>query len=67
MELKCSYTCSMFMKINKLKAKILIILFIYISTNVSAIILNEKPKNRKGWLDAYSYGLAFDFSPRWKK
>ena len=66
MELKWSYLCRTFMRIYKLKVVIILILIITISTNVINILL-KKPLSPKGWLDAYSYGLVFDFSPRWRK
>jgi len=60
------------MKLTKLRKKILLLLLFYISTNTSDWLLfktfEELPKERRvSWGDAYSYGLVFDFSPRWRK
>ena len=58
----------MSMKLSKLKKRILLILFLYVSTNTGNWILyklfNEIPRERNTtWINTYDYGLVFDFSP----
>lgn len=58
----------MSMKLSKLRKRILLILFLYVSTNtgnwISYKLFNEIPRDRNTtWINAYDYGLVFDFSP----
>ena len=58
----------MSMKLSKLRKRILLILFLYVSTNtgnwISYKLFNEIPRDiNTTWINAYDYGLVFDFSP----
>ena len=58
----------MSMKLSKLRKRILLILFLYVSTNtgnwISYKLFNEIPRDRNTtWINAYDYGLVFDFIP----
>ena len=56
------------MKLSKFRKRILLFLFLYVSTNtgnwVSYKLFDELPRDRNTtWINAYDYGIVFDFSP----
>ena len=58
----------MFMRLSKFRKRILLFLFLYVSTNtgnwVSYKLFDELPRDRNTtWINAYDYGLVFDFNP----
>jgi hypothetical protein len=60
--------CIMFMRLSKFRKKILLFLFLYVSTNtgnwVSYKLFEVIPIERNTtWINAYQYGLVFDFNP----
>ena len=60
--------CIMFMRLSKIRKRILLFLFLYVSTNtgnwVSYKLFEVIPREKTTtWINAYDYGLVFDFSP----